>query len=137
MKLRLLHPDEVLQRWPTLQALLIPAVEQGRGELEVTDIRRKVLGGGMFLFGGFSGDDPCFALTAEFVFYPRKTVLIVGFGAGDMGDSYDDCMEVLAAFARQGGAETIQTYCKNPAMVRYHKKHFGAEVAYTVLEKTL
>lgn len=138
MNIRLLHPDEVLRRWEDLRRLLALAVEQGRGELAVDDIRKLVLNGRMFLLGGF--DDAgtlCLAVTAEVVVYPRKTVLLVGFGSGKTHDAHTGCMLAVRDLARRAGADCIQTYCQNPAMVRYHQRFFGAQPAYTVMEMSL
>lgn len=132
---RLLRPEEVVGRWTVLRGHLIHAVEQGRGELEVDDLRKLVLAGRLFIFGGFSGGEAVLAVTAEFVAYPRKTIMLLGFGAGSSREQFAKCFEVLNAFAKSAGATVIQTYCQHPAMVRYHQRHFGADVAYTVMEK--
>ena len=138
MKFRLLRPEEVVVHWEEISPLLEKAVAYGNRELEVDDIRRLVLGGRMFIFGGF---DICnkikLAVTAEFNTYPRKTVLVVGFGAGEIGEHANDIFLTVADFAKQGGASAIQTFCKNPAMVRLHQRYYAPDVAYTVLEKQL
>ena len=98
MNIRLLHPDEVLRRWDELRYLLAFAVEQGRGELAVDDIRKLVLNGRMFVLGGFDDEGAlCLAVTAEVVVYPRKTVLLVGFGAGKAHDAHTGCMLAIRA----------------------------------------
>jgi len=129
--LRLLRPEEVIERWPELSRLLDAAVKEGKGEVEVDDLRQLVLGGRMFIFATES-----FALTCEFVTYPRKMVMVAGFGAGHV-DNHADVLRTLEAFARQAGASSIQTYCRNPAMVRYYKRFFDVEPLYAVLEKQL
>ena len=129
--LRLLRPEEVIERWPELSRLLDAAVKEGKGEVEVDDLRQLVLGGRMFIFATDS-----FALTCEFVIYPRKTVMVAGFGAGHV-DNHADVLRTLEAFARQAGASSIQTYCRNPAMVRYYKRFFDVEPLYAVLVKQL
>ena len=138
MEFRLLRPEEVVVHWEEIAPLLDKAVSYGNGELEVNDIRKLVLGGRMFIFAGFNADK-CIdlAVTTEFNTYPRKTVLVVGFGAGKVGEHAAEIFLKVADFARQGGASAIQTYCKNPAMVRLHQKYYDAETAYTVLEKQL
>ena len=78
---RLLRPEEVIERWPALSGLLSHAVEQGCGEVETDDIRKLVLAGLMFVFASDS-----FALTCEFVTYPKKTVMVVCFGSGKVQD---------------------------------------------------
>ena len=111
--------------------MLDAAVREGKGEVEVDDLRQLVLSGRMFIFA--TND---FALTCEFVIYPRKTVMIVGFGAGKVAD-HPAFAQVLENFAKHGGASSIQTYCRNPAMVRYYKRFFDVEPLYAVLEKQL
>ena len=49
-------------------------------------------------------------------------VMVAGFGAGHVAD-HADVLRTLEAFARQAGASSIQTYCRNPAMVRHHRHH--------------
>lgn len=137
MTFRLLRPDEVLTHWEVLRDLLDKAVHEGRGEVDVDDLRDLVLGGRMFIFAALEDGSPVFALTAEFMLYPRKNVLLVGFGAGVVNSLLPEVWSALSAFAARGGATTIQTYVKNPAMVRYHRRFFDAAPAYTVLEKQL
>lgn len=129
--LRLLRPEEVIQRWPDLSRLLDAAVREGKGEVEVEDLLSLVLSGRMFIFA-----TDAFALTCEFVVYPRKTVMIVGFGSGQVGN-HRQVLATMETFARQGGASSIQTYCRNPAMVRYYKRFFEIEPLYAVLEREL
>lgn len=138
MEFRLLRPEEVVVHWEEIAPLLDKAVSYGNGELEVNDIRKLVLGGRMFIFAGFSADRHInLAVTTEFNTYPRKTVLVVGFGAGTLGEHANEIFLAIADFAKQGGASAIQTYCKNPAMVRLHQKYYAPDFAYTVLEKQL
>lgn len=138
MEFRLLRPEEVVVHWEEIAPLLEQAIAYGNGELEVNDIRRLVLGGRMFIFGGFNQEKHLIlAVTTEFSTYPRKTILVVGFGAGKLQENANDVYLTIADFAKQGGASAIQTYCKNPAMVRLHQKYYGLETAYTVLEKQL
>lgn len=138
MEFRLLRPEEVVIHWEDLRVLLEKAVSQGHGELEVDDIRKLVLGGRMFIFAGFnSGGHVNLAVTTEFSTYPRKTVMVIGFGAGRIREHAADIFYVISDFARKGGATSLQTFCKNPAMVRLHQKYYGPDVAYTVLEKQL
>ena len=128
---RLLRPEEVIERWPSLSLLLDAAVQQGNGESMVDDLLKLVLGGKMFIFA-----DDVFALTCEFVTYPRKTVLVAGFGSGKVRDLKSH-IAILENFARRGGATSIQTYCRNPAMVRYYKRFLDLDPLYAVLEKPL
>lgn len=138
MEFRLLRPEEVVVHWEEIAPLLDKAVSYGNGELEVDDIRKLVLGGRMFIFGGFNQERKLnLAVTTEFSTYPRKTVLVIGFGAGTLGEHANEVFLKLADFAKQGGATALQTYCKNPAMVRLHQKYYAPDVAYTVLEKKL
>lgn len=138
MEFRLLRPEEVVVHWEEIAPLLDKAVSYGNGELEVNDIRKLVLGGRMFIFGGFNQEKHLtLAITAEFNIYPRKMVLVVGFGAGTVKEHAEEVYLKIADFAKQGGARAIQTFCKNPAMVRLHRKNFDPEIAYTVLEKQL
>ena len=129
---RLLRPEEVLARWPELSVRLSAAVERGHGECEVDDIRRAVLAGLMFVFA-----DDQFALTCEFTNYPRKTVMVVGFGSGKVTDR-DHMLQTLDTFARTGGASSIRTFCREPSMVRYYQRFFtGVAPIYSVLERPL
>ena len=129
--LQLLRPEEVLYRWDELAPLLQRAVDQGRGEVEVEDIRALVLAGRMFLLA----TDEC-AVTCEFLTYPQKTVMVVGFGAGSF--DHDAVIEAVTDLARRGGASSIQTYCRKPSMVRYFRKYFDdVAPAYPVLERKL
>ena len=128
---RLIHRSELPAMWPVLSELLKPAVEMGRGELVVDDILGRALEGRMFVFS-----DGNFALTTEFMHYPRKTVMIVGFGGGKVPER-NHVAEVLIAAAKVGGASSIQTYCKNPAMTLYYRRWFQLDPVYTVLEKQL
>ena len=128
---RLLMPHEVISRWDHLVEMLRHAIDQGRGECNVDDVRKLVLSGRMFIFA-----DDNLAVTVEFTTYPQKTVMVVGFGAGCVRH-HQRIAETLRDFATRGGADAIQTYCKNPAMVRYYRRWFQLEPVYTVLETTL
>lgn len=127
---RLIPREELSACWPELRERLMPAVNAGRGELEVDDILDLALQGRMFVFA-----DDALAVTVEFMHYPRKTVMLVGFGAGKVRD-VRAVRDTLEAAARHMDATSIQTYCQNPAMTRYYRR-FGMEPAYTLLEKTL
>jgi hypothetical protein len=131
MIFRLIPRAELPDRWPELSKLLAPAVAMGNGELEVDDILTRALEGRMFVFS-----DGQFALTCEFVDYPKKTVMVLGFGGGKTAN-HAHIIATMDAVAKQRGATAIQTYCKNPAMVRYHRRWFQLEPVYTVLEKQL
>ena len=103
-----------------------------QGEMEVDDILELALQGRMFVF---ANED--FAVTAEFVYYPRKTVMVVGYGAGKV-PAYRNVAKVLIDAAEHVGASAIRTYCRNPAMQRCYRRWFdGVEPTYTVLEKQL
>jgi len=128
---KLLTPHEVLARWSSLRTLLANALATAKGELEVDDIRQLVLSGRMFIFA-----DKNFAVTCEFMFYPKKTAMLVGFGAGKVPDRLR-VEALLTEFAHRGGATSIQTYCSNPAMIRYYRRWFQMEPTYTLLEKQL
>lgn len=128
---RLLRPEEVVSRWETLGKLLQPAIDRSNGELAVDDVRNLVLMGRMFIFATDK-----FAVTTEFMVYPKRTVMLVGFGAGKVPDR-DNVAAVLIDFAKRGGAEAIQTYCKDPAMERYYRRWFQLTPTYTLLEKQL
>ena len=128
---KLLRPEEVIERWSELSALLDHAVQKGNGEAKVDDILKLVLGGRMFIFA-----DDKFALTCEFVTYPQKTVMVAGFGSGCVEDIHR-YIEIMGDFAKRGGASSIQTYVRDPAMVRYYKRLLDLEPLYAVLEKTL
>jgi hypothetical protein len=128
---RLLMPHEVIDRWESLRGFLAPAVEYAGGELAVDDIRSMVLAGRMFVFA-----DDAFAVTCQFEQYPRSTAMFVGFGGGKVPER-GDVAEKLTAFAHKGGAASVRTYCKNPAMTRYYRRWFGLTPTYTVLEKQL
>jgi hypothetical protein len=129
---KLLRPEEVIERWDALSALLEPATKLCQGEVELADIRSLVLSGRMFVFASDS-----FAVTCEFTTYPRRTNMVVGFGAGKVRD-HVFVANTLIEFAKKAGADAIQTYCQNPSMVNYYKRFFdGVEPVYTVLEKQL
>jgi hypothetical protein len=131
MTFRLLRPEEVVTHWPLLREWLVLAVDKGRGEMEVDDIRKLVLGGKMFVFS----DLERFALTAEFIFYPKRTVLLVGFAGGF--PERETAMATLVDFAKSGGAQSMQAFCRDEAMCRYAAWYLGAARAYTVMEHTL
>lgn len=103
----------------------------GNGEMEVDDILDRALEGRMFVFA-----DDDFAVTAEFIHYPRKTVMMIGFGAGKVPDR-EHVAETLIEAAKSVGATAIQTCCKNPSMVRYYRRWFGLDNVYRVLEMPL
>jgi hypothetical protein len=128
---RLIPRSELPSRWPRLAELLASAVAMGNGELVVDDILDRALEGRMFIFA-----DDDFAVTTEFIRYPRKTVMVVGFGAGKVPDR-KHVAATLTAAAKTVGAASIQTYCKNPAMARYYRRWFGLKPLYTVLETPL
>ena len=128
---RLVPRAELPSRWDRIAALLGPAVAMCNGELEADDILARALEGRMFVYA-----DDDFAVTLEFIRYPRKTVMVVGFGAGKVPDR-KLVEHTLVAAAAHFGASSIRTFCRNPAMVRYYRRWFGMQPTYTVLEKEL
>lgn len=136
---RLLRPDDVVARWGELRDLLRPAVEKGSGEADVDDIRSLVLSGRMFVFVlEADGRGAVFAVTAEFVVYPRMTVMVVGYGAGQGAAAHRAAIyEGLSEFARRAGATRMRTYCRDSSVARLDRRLFGAEQIYTVMECTL
>jgi len=127
--IRVLTPHEVISNWEALSQLLAPAVARCNGELEIDDIRQLVLSGRMFVLASDR-----FALTCEFVVYPRKTVMLVGFGAGEVPEGTD---AALTDFGRRAGATSMQAYVAKDSMVRYLRHHFGGELIYRVIERPL
>lgn len=125
---RLIPRHELSSRWPRLAQLLTPAVSEGNGEVEIGDILTRALEGRMFIFA-----DEDFAVTAEMVYYPQKTVMHIGFGGGRVPERRHVAATLKAA-ARRLGATTIQTWCRNPAMIRYFRRWFGLKPLYIVLE---
>lgn len=117
--------------WPALRKLFAPAVAMGDGEVLVDDILERVLDNRMFVFA-----DDAFAVAVEFIYYPRKTVMVIGFGAGRIRDK-KLVAETLRRSATALGAHSVRTYCKNPAMIRYFRRWFGLTPLYTVLEVSL
>lgn len=132
---RLFRIDEVLARWGMIEPLLAPAVAEGNGEIELGDIRRLVIGGRMFLFCLEEEAGATFALTCELVVYPRKTVLLCGYGGGAGASVHRELIiERLREFAVRAGATAIQCYCKSPAAARLNAILFGAKPLYTLME---
>lgn len=132
---RLIRIDEFLARWGEVKPLLEPAIAEGNGEIELDDVRRLVIGGRMFVF--CLEEDACatFALTCELVMYPRKTVLLCGYGGGaGASDHRDLIIERLREFAARAGATAIQCYCKSGAVARLNRILFGAKPLYTLME---
>lgn len=128
---KLLRPEEVIDRWCELSTLLNPAVDSSNGEVVTDDILRLVIGGRMFVFA-----DEKFALTCEFIVYPQKTVMVAGFGAGQVTEIHR-YIKTISEFAKRGGASAIQTYVRKPAMVRYYKRLLNIEPLYSVMEIVL
>lgn len=134
----LLRPEEVIENWPTLSQLLEPAVAQCNGEMEVDDVLNAILNGRTFLFALIEDETITFAITADFKVYPRKTVMFVGFAGGKHGAQYaEEIWATLARFGAKAGAVSMQAFCENPAMVRYHQRFTGAQRKYFVVEKLL
>lgn len=128
---RLLSADEVRAKWCDLRIMLSPAVREASGELAVDDLLTLVEAGRMFIFA-----TDALAVTVEFETYPRLTAMLVGFGAGRVGNRAE-IERVLIDFARQYGASSIRTFCKSPAMVRYYRRWFNLEPTYFLLERKL
>lgn len=135
-RLTLLPPHEVIARWPLLRDILAPAVSEGHGELEVDDILKLATGGRMFVFALLDDEGAQLAgITVEFVDYPRHRAMVIGFGAGaGVARHAGHVAQVLREFAARAGAARLITYCKNPAMARFHERFFGGKRAYTVME---
>lgn len=128
---KLLRIEEVIARWDELAERLQPAIEFCNGELTADDLKKQIIAGQVFVFASNS-----FALTCSFNFYPQKTVMHVGFGAGKVANR-KACVDAISAFAKAAGANSIQTHCRNPAMVRYYKMFLDVDPSYTVLEKQI
>lgn len=137
MEFRLITPHELLDNWPTVSQLLQPAVAQANGEVALDDVRGLVLAGKMFICVGMDDGKFVFATTLEFVHYPRKTILLVGFGAGGLGDNHDACWDFVTQVAHKGGATAVQAYVKHPRVAAHLTEKFGVQPLYTVLERTV
>jgi len=126
------YPEDIVDNWGVLAKLLVPAVEKSYGELVVDDLKTLALGGRMFIFS----DLERLVVTGEFLFYPKKTVFLVGFGAG-VAAFRKEAHAYVSNFARRGGASCLRAYCREPNMVRYCEMYFDATRAYTVMEAAL
>lgn len=131
MTFRLIPRAELPECWERISKMLAPAVAMGNGELEVSDIYDLAMEGRMHVFS-----DGKFAITCEFLHYPRKTVMLLGFGGGKV-TNHELIAATLTSIGKLMNATSVQTYCKNPAMVRYYRRWFQLEPVYTVLEKQL
>lgn len=132
---KLLTPPQVKAKWTEISKLLNKAVIHGRGELMVDDILDLVLSGKMFVAVTETDDKIVLAIAAEIMYYPRKRVLNLAFGAGAVSPMYDEIYEALAKMALILEADAIQCYCRKSVAKLLMKAYDGVEEAYIVVEK--
>ncbi len=132
---KLLTPPQVKARWVELSKLLNKAVIHGRGELTVDDVLELVLIGRMFVAVTEVNNEIILAIAAEIMYYPRKRVLNLAFGAGTVSPMYNEIYEAIAKMAVILEADAIQCYCRKSVAKLLMKAYDGVEEAYIVLEK--
>lgn len=132
---KLLTPPQVKARWIEISNLLNKAVIHGRGELAVDDILDLVTSGRMFVAITETDGKIVLAIAAEIMYYPRKRVLNLAFGAGIVSPMYDEIYTALAEMAKVLEADAIQCYCRKSVAKLLMKAYDGVEEAYIVVEK--
>lgn len=134
---RLLTIPQVIELWPIIEPRLARALAQNRGEMTADDARAAILSHRMYAFAGIKDDAIVSILTAQFVVYPRYTVLVVVLGEGDIAQSAQALWAEIQRFGALGGADRVQIYCQGAARRKLFSKVFEADEAYTVLEKAI
>jgi hypothetical protein len=135
-QLVLLTPAQVQENWVVIRDALLQAVSHCKGEVEVDDIVQLVHERKMFVLAYFEKEDPKLFLACEPLYYVRRGVLNLAFGAGrGLKKMIDNHWDYIEALATKLNCQTVQISCRD-SMARYAKKLVpDSYEAYTVMRK--
>lgn len=135
-QLILLTPAQVQESWAVIRDALASAVSHCKGEVELDDIVQLVHERKMFVLAYFEKDSPKLFLACEPLYYVRKGVLNLAFGAGrGLKNMVRNHWDYIESLARQLGCQSIQISCRD-SMARYAKQLVPSSYeAYTVMRK--
>lgn len=114
--------------WPQFSRLLGLALEHGRGEYLLSDIRAGIEAGQMFATAAMTEGVVEFVATCTVVEYPRKRVLYMQLGAGRGGAR---AKGALTQAARSLACDWIETRCR-ASVARMLRLTVGFETGYQV-----
>jgi len=139
MKIRLLHPEEVLKDWFVLSPMIKEAIDTGQGENTLLDHGKNILDFKTHCWLITDDEENILGVgLTEFLQYTRhKTLHIISITGKDFNKWGGLVFPTIEQFAKDGGAVAVEQWGR-PGWARVLPKLVpGFEQAYVVMRKNI
>lgn len=126
-------PEQIEAIWPEAEKHILAALDRGRGELSVENLKRFLLSGQMMLFAtAFRGVPELFCIV-ELVEWPQyRAVRIVALGGKNLMKAAMAFKGPFMEWVLKTGAVEVECWTSSPILSWYYEK-LGFYKAYDVL----
>lgn len=122
--------------WEKVKYNLAPALEYGRGEYSLEDIKLALIENTMRLWIAYDERGVLLAsAVCELVKYPQKKICYIVIAGGGFFDLWTEASACIEDWARANGADAISAYTRKG--VAKKMKDFEYREVYTVIQKDL
>ncbi len=137
MKIRLLHPEEVLKDWLVLSPLIQEALDKGQGENTLLDHMKKILNFNTHCWLITNNEEVKGVILTEFLQYTQhKTLHIITLSGNDF-QAWVHLYPTIEQFAKDAGCKAVEQWGR-PGWARVLPKLVpGFEQAYVVMRKNI
>lgn len=137
MNIRLLLPEEILQRWSDISPLIQEALDKGQGENTLVDHMRNLLDFKTHCWLITDDKEIKGVLLTEFIQYTRhKTLHVITLSGSDFSD-WVYLYPVIEKFAKEGGATAVEQWGRSGWAKVLPQLIPGFEQAYVVMRKNI
>jgi len=139
MNIRLLLPEEILQRWSEISPLIQKALDTGQGENTLVDHMKNLMNLQTHCWLIYNNQDETVGVgLTEFIQYTRHKTLHIITVTGKDFESWGGLVHpTLERFAKDGGAIAVEQWGR-PGWARVLPKIVpGYEQAYVVMRKNI
>jgi len=138
MNIRLLLPEEVLEKWSILSPFIQEALATGQGENTLADHMRKLMNFESHCWLITDNEEVLGAGLTEFIQYTRhKTLHIITIAGKNFEEWGGLVFPTIESFAKDGGATAVEQWGRAGWAKMLPKLISGFEQAYVVMRKNI
>ncbi len=137
MQIRLLPPEEVLDRWLVLSPLIKDALNKGQGENTLLDHMKRILNFNTHCWLITDDEEIKGVILTEFIQYTQHRTLHVITLSGNNFESWVHLYPTIEQFAKDAGCKAVEQWGR-PGWAKVLPKLVpGFEQAYVVMRKNI
>jgi len=139
MNVRLLLPEEILQRWSEISPLIQEALDTGQGENTLVDYMKKLMSLQVHCWLNTDNENKILGVClTEFIQYTRhKTLHIIALTGTDFESWSNFGYSKIEQFAKDGGATVVEVWGRKGWVKALPKMDSGFEQVYVVMRKNI